>query len=225
MGDITIFSESVKKAFTVLTLILSFFIFQANLYSQEAQNNLNQGTQSEVFDESSIQIADSTNSEADLLLNSGSGSMLWSFIRMILVLALVIALIWLVIKLLKKNNIGTGDDDPFLRRVSSVSLGQGKSVQIVTLVDEAFLVGVSENSVNLISRIDDKELVNALNVYAEQHGSSSKPKNFAELMAIFSGTQNKKSTEEKKSNIYDGSTAQVLDMLKKQSDRLNKEDK
>lgn len=172
---------------------------------------------SSITDESQIQISttNSTN-EADILLNSGTASASsWVFIRMILVLAVVIAIIYLFFKLLKKNNDTQDSGDQFLRRVCSVSVAPGKYVQVVTLIDEAFLIGVSDSSVNLISKIEDKELVQAMNLYADQHGGVKRPVNFSEVLNMFMGKKNETSN-----TVYDGSTEQVLDMLQKQGQRL-----
>lgn len=180
------------------------------VYGQEAET-------SSVIDESQIQIATTSPNEADILLNSGTtSSSLWVFIRMILVLAIVIAIIYLFFKLLKKNGDASDTGDQFLRRVASVSVAPGKSVQVVTLIDEAFLIGVSDNSVNLISKVEDKELVQAMNLYADQHAGTKKPVNFAEVLNMFMGKKSESSE-----TVYDNSTEQVLDMLQKQGKRLD----
>ncbi|MBO4386567.1 MAG: flagellar biosynthetic protein FliO [Treponema sp.] len=141
-----------------------------------------------------------------------SGSGLWVFVRMILVLGLVLGLIYLLYRFLKKNSYIAGDDDKFLRRAASISLGPGKSVQIVTLIDKAYLVGVSENSINLISEIDDAELINALNLYADKTQSASKPKNFSEILDLFMPGSSKGGAE--KNAFEDGKSERILNSLK-----------
>ena len=105
------------------------------------------------------------------------------------------------------------EDEPFLRKVSSVSLAPGKSVQIVTLVDKGFIVGVSEDSVNLISEINDKELIDAMNLYSDKKKQTQKPRSFADVLEIFM-------PRKKDTNIYDDSSKKFTDMLNKQRDRL-----
>lgn len=162
-------------------------------------------------DESLMPITD----ESTLPIQGEEGSTgrgLWVFVRMILVLGLVLGLIYLLYRFLKKNSYIASDDDKFLRRAASISLGPGKSVQIVTLIDKAYLVGVSENSINLISEIDDAELINALNLYADKTQAASKPKNFSEILDLFMPGSSKSSAE---SNAFeDGKSDRILNSLK-----------
>lgn len=166
-------------------------------------------------------------SENTIIKSTSGGNGVWVFFKMILVLAIIIALIWLVFRFLKKSTQPGGKDDPFMRKVSSIALGPGKTVQIVTLIDKAFLIGVSDNGVNLISEIDDKELIDAMNLYADKNANTKKSRSFADVLDIFmpNGPRNKSASKNKKETIYDGSAEQVVNMLKKQRDRLNKEDK
>ena len=90
--------------------------------------------------------------------DGGTGaSTLWLFIRMILVLALVIAGIYALVFFLKKGLYPKTPDNPFLKKAVSLSLGPGKSIHAVTMPGAAWLVGVSEAGVNLIAEITDKE--------------------------------------------------------------------
>lgn len=188
--------------------------------------NAQDASGSTVVDESQIAISSTTN-ESDIFLNSGTtSSSAWVFIRMILVLALVIALILLFFKLLKKNNGVSDSGDQFLRRVASVTVAPGKTVQVVTLIDEAYLIGVSDNSVNLIAKVEDKEMIQAMNLYADQHQGTKKPVNFAEVLNMFMAKKPSASVSSSSENesVYDGSTEQVLNMIQKQGERLNKEE-
>ena len=146
--------------------------------------------------------------------NSSGFSTFWLFFRMILVLGIVVVCIYAVVWFMKKSVKGESDEDePFLRKVSSVSLAPGKSVQIVTLVDKGFIVGVSEDSVNLISEINDKELIDAMNLYSDKKKQTQKPRSFADVLEIFM-------PRKKDTNIYDDSSKKFTDMLNKQRDRL-----
>ncbi|MBR6079956.1 MAG: flagellar biosynthetic protein FliO [Treponema sp.] len=154
--------------------------------------------------------------------NSGGANTFLVFLRMILVLAIVLAIIWIIFKLLQKSTGGKSSEDKFLRKVSSITVSPGKSVQVVTLVDRAFLIGVADNSVNLLTEITDPELISAMNLYADRNVGSSKPKNFSEVLEIF--MPKKKGQATKKNVFEDGAAQQILKSLKKQSDRMNKDE-
>lgn len=147
----------------------------------------------------------------------GSAGGLWVFIRMILVLALVVVIIWFVLKIMRKNTPGAATNDPFLRNVATLALSPGKSVHVVTLIDRAYVLGVGEDSVTLLDTINgkdgspDQELVQDFNVYADRTDGVRRPGSFADILEIFMG---KKSSEERQGTAYDRSTSRILDSLK-----------
>ncbi|MCR5606970.1 MAG: flagellar biosynthetic protein FliO, partial [Treponema sp.] len=128
---------------------------------------------------SQVEKADFSESQSPFL---GIGA----FIRMIIVLIIVLVIIFVLFSYLKKSMgiTSNNDTDPFLRKVASLSLAPGKSIHVVTILDNAYLVGVTENAVNLIGQISDKELVEAMNVYADKHDGNRKPKNFEEVLSL-----------------------------------------
>lgn len=142
-------------------------------------------------------------------------SSIWLFIRMILVLAVVIALVYVVLRVMKKTSVVGDTDDPFLRRVCSLSLGQGKSVQVVTVLQHAYLVGVTDAGINLIGEIRDKELVDSMNLFADKNGQIKKPRTFSDVLELFMpNTPRARETAA-------GFRATAADSLREQRSRLN----
>ncbi len=173
-------------------------------------------------DESKIKLSSSaTNSENNKTeKKNGALNTFLVFLRMVIVLAIVLAIVWIIFKLLQKSSGGSSvSEDKFLRKVSSLTVSPGKSVQVVTLVDKAFLIGVSDNSINLISEITDPELISAMNLYADKNSTTSRPKNFSEVLEIF---MPKKGNGIKKNVFEDETSNQILDSLRKKSDRINR---
>lgn len=163
------------------------------------------------LDESSISLT----SQNDALQQTSSVSTFKLFARMILVLAAVVACIYAVLWLFKRSMRTQESDDPFLRLVSSVQLGNGKSAQIITLVDRAYIVGVSESSVNLIAEVTDKELIDAMNLYSDEHKNVKKPRSFADILDIFmpGGPRDK-------GGVFGSSQNKLSDMLERQRERI-----
>ena len=97
----------------------------------------------------------------------------------------------------------------------------------MTLVDKAYLIGVSENSVNLIAEVNDKELVEALNLHAERQGSVPRPKNFSEVLDLFTAHRTRTAAGmplQHSGSVFDGgSAAQVLESIKNQGSRRDGE--
>ena len=205
-----------KKISYVLLCVLCL---QCAVYSQEGGNApvitestpVSSAVQNSL-DESSISL---TPQNAELQQTSSSVSTFWLFARMILVLAAVVACIYAVLWLFKRSMRTQESDDPFLRLVSSVQFGNGKSAQIITLVDRAYIVGVAENSVNLIAEVTDKELVDAMNLYSDEHKNVKKPRSFADILDIFmpGGPRDR-------GGVFNSSQNKLSDMLERQRERI-----
>jgi len=93
---------------------------------------------------------------------SASGSSVWPVIRMILVLILVAAAIYGLAFLLKKGQKKSFNNDPFLKVLASTHLGSNRFVHIVSVGSKAWLIGSGDNGSNLISEIEDKEIIDAM---------------------------------------------------------------
>ncbi|MBQ6056317.1 MAG: flagellar biosynthetic protein FliO [Treponema sp.] len=215
--------------------VLSFLlIFAFNVHSQN-QNSIE--TASPVQSVQSVQSTqtpsrgfDISQDPSTIQLGNNSGNLnprtqetpstAWLLIKMIFALAVVAGIAYLVIRMLKKNMKTANDNDPFLRKVSSIALGQGKSVQIVTIQENAYVLGVTDSNITLLGTLDDKQLINAMNVYNDRNENVTKPRSFAEVLDMFMAPIRGNKT----SNVYGNAAENVAQSLKKQSERLNQED-
>ncbi len=181
-----------KKTAAIFAFIFAFSIgihSQVNTSSVPESNggNMEQGARIEVpSDDVPFSFSNQAADE-----HSNRGSTFFLFVRMLLVLAFVVACIYGVMWLMKRSmKTNPRNSDPFLRNVSSIDLAVGKSVHVVTLLDHAYVVGVSDDSVNLIGTLNsendkDRELINAMNLYADEHQNVRKPKSFSDVLEIF----------------------------------------
>lgn len=168
--------------------VFSFQIFAQNTNtaasnSEEITNQQSDDWEKSIVftDSDSFDAADSISSSSSTSLGPGIGS----FIRMILVLIIVIVLIVGLFWFLKrKTNVITNDDD-YLRRVAAINLAPGKSVQVVTLIDKAYLIGVTDDSITLLGEINDDELIKAMNLTADKKANTKKPATFADVLDMF----------------------------------------
>lgn len=213
----------------VFFLLLVFSFINNIIYSQA------NSASTDFSDENSISISTTVqndqeqkykiNSEDSEETRKSNPFSLGSLVSMILVLALIIAVIYFVMNFFKKSINGNGKkDDPYLRKVAHLNLGPGKSVQVVTILDNCYVLGVSDSGINLISELDDKELVSAMNVSADKAAKTSKAKNFAEVLEMFLPSKSTKTTSATKTNIYSESTDNFQDFVKTQRKRMNKKD-
>ena len=126
---------------------------------------------------------------------------------MVVVLALVVAALYGIMRFFKKKNNAVQSDDDFMRRVSTLNFAPGKSVEIVTLVDRCFMLGVTDSNINLIAEITDKEMISALNLNFDKKQNTKKPMNFNDVLEMFMPNANKN-----KKSIYTN-TEQAVENL------------
>ncbi len=198
---------TLKKS--LLIFVILFGITNV-LFSQNNNDSLNVENSVSVSEDSTLLQDDyfSSNNETSNL-NLKQPSTAWTFIKMILFLCLVVAAIYAVMWFFKKKVNNTKSDDNFLRRVSSLNIGPGKSVEIVTLLDNAYILGVTDSNINVIDQIEDKELIEALNLNFDKNQNVKKPMNFADVLDIFmpNGPRNK--------NIYEDEERKVNNLSRK----------
>lgn len=198
---------TLKKSLLIFVILFGI----TNVFFSQNNNDLLNVENSVSVSEDSTLLQDdyfSSNNETSNL-NLKQPSTAWTFIKMILFLCLVVAAIYAVMWFFKKKVNNTKSDDNFLRRVSSLNIGPGKSVEIVTLLDNAYILGVTDSNINVIDQIEDKELIEALNLNFDKNQNVKKPMNFADVLDIFmpNGPRNK--------NIYEDEERKVNNLSRK----------
>ena len=176
-----------------------------------------QSTSSDVVSETSQSVFSSKEQESQMIISTNqevveqrSTNTAWLFVRMILVLLVVIGCIYAVFYFVKKTTNLTNETDAFLKKGASIPLSPGKSVQVVTLQNHCYILGVSDSSVQLISELDDKDLIDAMNLEADKESSGS-VKDFASLLASAMGLKKK---------TFEESVSSSVENMQTQSNRL-----
>ncbi len=107
----------------------------------------------------------------------------WDLVRMILVLGFVIGSIYVVFYLLKRSSgrrIGGGAG--LLRIVDEHALSGGKSLHLIEVGRQVFLVGAGGDSVGLISEITDDETLDTIRL-AVSAQATEQPRAFSEVLS------------------------------------------
>jgi len=198
--------EKGKKLIAVMLLCISAIF---SLYSQtsNSQNNTPLTEESIVIsDEAPVSTANSSS-------NYKGPSTIGTFVRMILVLIIVIALIYGVLWFIKKKTNVVKTDDDYLRRAAYINIAPGKTVEVITLIDKAYLIGVTEDNITLLGEIHDDELIKAMNLSADKKNNTKKPASFADVLDMFlikkGGQKNVFSeTEEQVDNLFTNNESQ-----------------
>lgn len=216
---------SQKSVFKAFCIVLVLFISQISLYAQNADSN--QQDNLSLAESQANQVQPSSDSQGwnwssgNYEQNQQSPSTFGLFVRMVFALLVVLALAYVAVRFLKRSTKLSDSDDPFLRHVSHLSLSASRSVDVVTILDHAYILGVSDNAVNLIGHIDDKELVDSMNLYADKNDSKKRPRSFDDILAIFMPNSGR---QQQGQNIFGSSAQNAADMLHRQRNRLNEEE-
>lgn len=77
----------------------------------------------------------------------------WDFVRMVLLLAAVVAAIYVLFLVLRKVAGGRVDERGLIRVLDSKTLAPGRSLHLVRVADRTYLVGCSERSVSMVPAV------------------------------------------------------------------------
>ena len=110
-------------------------------------------------------------------------SSIWSFISLILTLALVAAAIYGIVYFIKRSSRGKTAHDPFLKVLASAQLSVNRSIHVVNLGEQAWLVGSAESGVHLIGEIQDKDIINTLLLQDSKKNTGGLSGNFKGLLS------------------------------------------
>lgn len=92
--------------------------------------------------------------------SSDTGNMFVNFLKLILALGLVLALIYLLLKLVNRKN-KLFQRHHTLENMGGITLGPQKSMQVVRIGNQYYVVGVGDN-VELLTEITDKKTIDEL---------------------------------------------------------------
>lgn len=175
------------KIIKTLMVLVMFITIPSFIYSQESNSEATSdsvttelNSTQEIPDDTFIDTSSNTNET-----QFKSPSMVWYFVRMIIVLICIVAACYAIMLFFKKKNNVSKSEDDYLRKVSTLTLSPGKTIEIVTLLDQAYILGVTDSGINLIDEIKDKELISALNLNFDNKQNVKKPMNFNDVLQMF----------------------------------------
>ncbi|MCB1141046.1 MAG: flagellar biosynthetic protein FliO [Leptospiraceae bacterium] len=147
-------------------------------------------------------------------------SLLWILVKISIVLVILVGVFYYLVRFFSVTRNARFPVKGVMRVLSTLPIGPGKELQIVDLSGELLLIGVSENSINLIKEIESPDLKQK--VYMMRDVTEPEEENFVEQLL-----KNLKTTPfEKKSGsvvVEERDTDDVVEELKlRQLDRLEK---
>ena len=198
------------KSKKIIVATILFFASVFCIYSQNNQSEKTQDNQSVVESQISLNFDDAAGTDSNNLTTQNKRpSTVLTFVRMIVALIIVVVLIYGVLWFVKKKTNVVKTDDEYLRRAAYINIAPGKTIEVITLIDKAYLIGVTEDSITMLGEIDDDELIKAMNLTADKKTNIKKATSFSEVLDMFLIKGNKQK------NIFSDSEKKVEDVLSK----------
>lgn len=166
-------------------LIAAVIVFMAAVFALYSQTSANNSSVTSVSEESIVISDDVTTPETTKQTTYKGPSTIGVFVRMIVVLIIVVALIYGVFWFIKKKTNIVKTDDDYLRRAAYINIAPGKTIEVITLIDKAYLIGVTEDNITMLGEIQDEELIKAMNLSADKKNNTKKPATFSDVLDMF----------------------------------------
>jgi flagellar protein FliO/FliZ len=135
----------------------------------------------------------------------------WDFLRMVLILAAVVGVIYLLFWMLKRGFRRQLPQNDLIRLLGTRALAGNRALHLVELGKQVFLVGSGEGSISLIAEIKDRETLDAITLERSQLQARG-AQGFAQFFQSFL-----KSGKQRESSVGD-----TIDFMKQQRQRLEK---
>ena len=143
---------------------------------------------------------------------------LWEYIKVLLSLVLVLGILIFVLRFLNKRNQNY-QQNSVIRNLGGHSVGAQKSVQLLHIGNQIYVVGVGED-VQLLQVISDpQEIEQMVALYTEKYGHTSTSPYVAELFAKFKTKRSSETPSEDFRNILD---KRLSEIKQERSDELER---
>ncbi|PIE97892.1 MAG: hypothetical protein CR988_05865 [Treponema sp.] len=204
-----------KKSLVRLLLCIVLWGFCTTvIYSQ----NTDTGKKDTDISEENLKINDtediSENQEKEmkqLSFSKGTVTQGSGLFRLIIALLIVCILAYIILKFLKKAKVFKITEDPYIKVVATLKIDPSKTLYIVTIGNEAFLLGATDKTFTSLGKIENSDIINAMNLNANKSEPFEK-KDFASILSRFipgfSSTRSQDNTDN--------------EFLSRQRNRLNK---
>lgn len=213
-------SKTIIHTKTLAAMAAFMLLFAAALFSQETSGETvrESAEMSIVFEDTDTTLSTDT-------AGSGNTDSVWVLVRVVLVLLIVCCGIYGIIYLLKKSTGISAAQDPFIRVVAQLPLAPGKTVQVLTVGSQAFLIGLSDKGIEHLADITDKELIDTMNLESDRNSAEPVPA-FSALISRFMPARTANTPEGKNDSGRTAneplSAGETADFIRRQRERLGK---
>lgn len=143
-------------------LFLTAVLVSITVLSLTAQADDTAAAETDFTDETAIILDDTAAAEGLVAEDSASFFSTWDFIKVILILAAVILVIYAIFYALKRSGGLKYQNEDLIRLLGSQSLTQNGSVHLIEVGAKYYLIGCGDGAVSHIADVDDKETIDEI---------------------------------------------------------------
>lgn len=212
----------------VIIALFILMIFAPNYtFAQEPSSGFvnewleNDSSNVEQFESDRSELEQMESEEFEPVPESGTNSFML-LLRVVLALAFILGLIYFLLKFINRNG-NLSKQGEALENMGGISLGTNKSIQLIRIGDQLFVVGVGEN-IELLTEITDEETKQSL-VSEKESGQQNSSQVIETLGHKLRGLSPNQSLKEKESDPFSSLFKNELDSMKKKRAQIRENKK
>jgi len=177
-------------------LVFSSIFFCAVLFAEE-QQNLSENSEQKSFLKEIPKFNNAIETGTPLKFgNVPEISIFRLFFKVFITLIIILLFFYIIRKfILKRRKIFTDTSSELFQTLAIYPLSSNKSLQIIEFSDCLYLLAISDNNISLIEKIEDKDKIDTIKLYANMNVSEKEKQNF---LNFFVNTFSKKYKKEYK---------------------------
>lgn len=189
-----------RKAFLIkaIFVIVVIFVILSSVFAQTT--NTNEGFLDRFY-----------NQQQDV--GRGFWGIVIDILNIVLTLAIVVVIVYIAVRLLKKFSGSPVDDFGVIEIMASKGIAQGIAIYIIRIGKDYYVMSTGDRGLNLLTKIEDKELINILNVEKSKHANEIKEDFIDAFLSLF----RKKSKDE---IVGENISDERINFLKQQKKKL-----
>lgn len=200
--------QLVQRLFISILILSCLFVWSNSAQAKNVTDWLND-------DEDLIEEQPEEQKEATPLDNDDP-SFLWSLVKLIFILVLMIGLLYVGVRFFSRRNRQMRDLN-VLENLGGIPVGQQKSVQLIRLGSAYYLLGVGEN-VELLKEIEDESILQELQQLAEKPEEES-------FFAAFKANYKQKNAPEESNSFKQLYTKELDNLMNSRKELINSKQK
>lgn len=147
----------------------------------------------------------------------GFWNVLIDILNILLTLLIIVAIVYVALRFIKKATGSPVDDFGVIEIMASKVISQGLAIYIIRIGKDYYVMSSGEKGLNVITKLEDKELINILNVEKSKQASELKEDFIDAFLSLF---KKKKEDDNTISGDKFNLTESRFDFLKKQRKKL-----